>query len=322
MRFLILPAFTFFLVLLLLVFTTAIFSPGETIPASRPDSILFHQQYYLLEKALSDSSLKENREQIKINMERWKALPRYLGEHYLFVNTADFRLDAVENDSVVMDMKVVVGRYYRRTPVFRAKLTHIVFNPSWNIPPNILKKDILPEILKDSLFTVKNHIEVFQKDSAGTRRKIRADTINWKTISLQDFPYELVQEPCAANVLGVAKFIFPNKYNVYMHDTPYKNLFEKTEPAFSSGCIRLSDATGLAIHLLKDEKNWNEKRIKTVIGTGKTFTVFLGKPLEVYVQYFTAWVDTKGKVQFRKDIYNRDIPGKVSGQAFRKVEKN
>lgn len=310
MRFLIYLGIVFTSVSAILVFTTVIFPTSEIIPDLRQDSTLFHPQYYLLEKALSDSSLYERQEQVRINMERWKALPRHLGKHYLFVNTADFRLDVVANDSVVMDMRVVVGRYYRKTPVFHAKLTHIVFNPSWNIPPNVLKKDILPELLKDSSFLSKNHMVVFQKDPAGTRKKISADTIDWKKISSESFPYELVQEPYAANALGVVKFMFPNRYNVYMHDTPFKNLFEKTEPAFSSGCIRLSDATGLAVHLLKSEKNWDEKRIADIIAMGRTFTVFLSEPVEVYIQYFTAWVDAKGKIQFRKDIYNRDIPAK------------
>lgn len=294
----------------------AVFFVSQILPPDRWDSFFtqdtacFHPQYYLLQKALSDTALREKHEQIRINMERWKALPPFLGEYYLFVNTADFRLDVVEYDSVVMSMRVVVGRNYRKTPVFHASLTHIVFNPTWNIPPNILKKDILPEILKDTAFLRNNHIGVFQNDSHGVKKEILQDTIDWAKISWTSFPYELIQEPWEKNVLGAIKFVFPNRYNVYMHDSPFKQLFEETEPAFSSGCIRLSNAVALAVLLLESEKGWDEKKIAGIIRSGKNFTVYLSKPVEVYIQYFTAWMDASGKIQFRKDIYNRDITDK------------
>lgn len=270
------------------------------------DSILFHPQYYYLEKLLSDSSYADNFELIKVNMERWKELPAYLGKNYLFINVADFRMDVVENDSSVMNMKVVVGRTYRKTPVFSSKITHLIFNPSWNIPPNILKKDILPMVLKDSSYLQKNHIRIFHRDTLGNRMEISSDTVDWNTLSTQKFPYELIQDPWKSNALGTIKFVLPNRYNIYLHDSPSKQLFEDPEPLFSSGCIRVSNAEELALYLLKDEIGWDENEISKIIESGNTLIVYLKEAVNVYIQYLTAWVDTNGKLQIRKDIYKRD----------------
>jgi murein L,D-transpeptidase YcbB/YkuD len=241
-------------------------------------------------------------EQIKINMERWKALPENLGEHYLFVNVADFKLQEWKDDSVILSMKVVVGKTYRQTPMFHAKISHVIFNPTWNIPSTILKEDILPLVLKDTSYLRKRHIRIYQTKKGGERREVPPDSVDWENVSSEDFPYELIQDAGKDNMLGVAKFMFPNPYNVYMHDTPSKELFAETERTFSSGCIRVSNATALAGHLLK----WNRKKVLRAIESGETTIIYLDEPVNVFIEYFTAWVDPKGILQFRKDVYDRD----------------
>ena len=282
----------------------------STSAISQPDTTIYHPQYYLLQKALSDSTLKEKREQILINMKRWKAIPKNTGKKYLMVNIADFRMNVIENDSIIFSLKTIVGKLYRKTPLFHTKMTHIVFNPTWTIPPNILRNDVLPLIKKDISYLKKSNIRIFQIDKEGKRKEVSADSISWKTVSEKQFPYQLVQDAGKNNVLGVVKFMFPNSYHVYMHDTPSKELFEETERTFSSGCIRVSNAIDLAVYLLKNK--WDKTKIMNAIKSGKTVTVYLAEPIEVYIEYFTAWVAADGILQFRKDIYQRDsLPTKI-----------
>lgn len=245
-------------------------------------------------------------DQLKINSERWMAEPCSMGKYYLFVNVADFSMKVVKNDTVRLQMKIIVGRPYRPTPVFHARLTHLIFNPTWNIPPTILKNDILPAVKKNRSYLRKKHIRVFRTVN-GVRREVSINSINWKRISAENFPYELIEDPGPNNPLGVVKFMFPNSHNVYMHDTPTKELFKETELTFSSGCIRLSKALDLANYLLKNAKGWDEERIKKTVKKGKTIAVLMPEPIEVYIEYFTAWVNEHDILQFRKDIYNKDI---------------
>lgn len=249
-------------------------------------------------------SVEKRINQIKINMERWKKSQKRIEKEYIFINTANFTMEVIKNDSIVLKMKTVVGKPYRSTPVFNSKMTYIVFNPKWNIPVKIIKKDILPLAIEDSSYLQKKNIRIFKSDN-GIRKEISSDSINWSEISIKKFSYQLVQDPGTDNSLGVIKFIFPNSYDVYMHDTPSKKLFEKTERTFSSGCIRLSNAFGLAEYLLKDK--WDRNKIIKTIASGETVSINLSNPINVYIEYFTAWVDEKGKTQFRKDIYKRDV---------------
>jgi murein L,D-transpeptidase YcbB/YkuD len=239
-------------------------------------------------------------------MERWKALPPDLGRFYIFVNTADFMLKVIKNDMVVMQMRVIVGRTYRRTPIFNSKLTHIILNPSWHIPPSIIKNDILPQIKKNKGYLQEKHIKIFYYDEKQKLTEVSGDSIDWNNISMKSFPYKLIQDPGEDNALGLVKFMFANDYNVYMHDTPSKELFNDSEPTFSSGCIRLSHALDLAMILLKNNTEWPIQKIIKTIGNGKTVTISLSEPVNIYIQYFTAWVNGEGMIQFRKDIYKRD----------------
>ena len=173
--------------------------------------------------------------QIQKNMERAQKLPVSLGEKYIYVNIADYQLQLMEKGKKNTEMHVIVGKTYRKTPVFSANLTHIVFNPDWIIPPTILREDILPLVKKDVNYLSRKNMNVYKLNSDGSKTMVKATAIDWKNTSAGNFPYQIVQKPGKNNPMGFVKFLFPNSYNVYMHDTPSKELFERPDRAFSSG---------------------------------------------------------------------------------------
>ncbi|HZD25003.1 MAG TPA: L,D-transpeptidase family protein [Alphaproteobacteria bacterium] len=243
--------------------------------------------------------------QLEINMERWRWMPDDLGERYILVNLAGFELEVVELDSAVLRMRVVVGRDYRRTPVFSDRMTYLDFNPTWTVPPSIARKDILPKLRRDPGYLAAQHLRVLSGwDPAA--HPLDPATIDWRAVSAARFPYKLVQAPWAGNALGRVKFVFPNRYNVYMHDTPERELFERSRRAFSSGCIRLQHPLELAWYLLQDKPGWDRARIDQVLAEGRTTRVILPQPIPVHLTYSTAWLAGDGTIEFRDDIYGRD----------------
>lgn len=254
--------------------------------------------------AAMNVSPKARVQQIEINLERWRNFHPPLTE-YILVNIPDFQMRFYQKEKVVMNMRVVVGKRNRQTPVFNAKLTYLVLNPTWNIPPNVLRKDVLAKVKKDPNYLQSSNMKVYGRDSCGKRVVIPDTTVNWRQISSRHVPYEIVQQAGADNALGQVKFMFPNSFNVYMHDSPAKKLFSSPAPLFSSGCVRLSDAKALAFFLLERE-GWTTDRLAQALESGKTETVVLRQSLMVYLQYFTSWVDESGQIQFRRDYYGRD----------------
>ncbi|ELR69668.1 Peptidoglycan-binding domain protein [Fulvivirga imtechensis AK7] len=241
-------------------------------------------------------------QQIILNMERCRWLPLDMGAHYILVNIANYELEVVKNNELQLEMDVVVGKPYRKTPVFSQKMLYIVFNPYWTIPPTILHNDIIPAVRNNLNYLRKNNIKVIKGNT-----EIDPSSINWAEAKPGNFPYQLRQDPGLDNALGVVKFMFPNPYNVYMHDTNHRELFSKTDRALSSGCIRLSRPIDLAVYLLKDHPaEWTEERINKVIGKDKNYTVMLAEEVDVHILYWTAFVDENGSINFRKDIYDRD----------------
>jgi murein L,D-transpeptidase YcbB/YkuD len=195
-----------------------------------------------------------------------------------------------------------VGKPYRSTPVFKANMKYLVFNPTWTVPPTILNKDILPAIRKNPNYLKERNIKVI--DHKG--KTIDQNTIDWSKYPKRRFPYLLRQEPGPKNALGLVKFMFPNKHLVYLHDTPSKSLFNRTDRAFSSGCIRVEEPFELAQRLLNDPARWNLDDINEVIKTKKTRTVHLPEPVPVILLYWTVAIDDKGIIYFKNDIYQRD----------------
>lgn len=245
-------------------------------------------------------------QKIQINMERWRWLPASLGQRYLMVNMAGFELTVVEDDRSVMNMRVIIGRPYRSTPAFRGDLRYLVFNPYWNVPYKLAVRDILPKQQADSDFLASKGFRVYA-DWSENAAEISPDTIDWTQLTANNFPYRLRQDPGEANSLGRIKFMLPNTYAVYLHDTPSRHLFERPVRMFSSGCIRVQEPTKLASYLLKGKMPWTEQDVLDVIEVGKNRAVNLPSSLPVYLVYLTAWVDDQGAAHFRDDIYHRDL---------------
>jgi len=243
--------------------------------------------------------------QIALNLERWRWLPHDLGQRYILVNIADFALEVVENGQPELTMRIVVGNPFSGTPVFNATLTSLVLNPFWHIPPSIAVKEMLPQIRKDPGYLATHHIKVVE-GRGGQARKIDPSTINWSKLSAKDFPYRLYQEPGPLNALGRVKFVFPNQFNVYLHDTPSRELFSKTVRAFSHGCIRIEKPIELAEYVLREDPRWTRDTLLAAITQGVERTVWLPQPLPIHLLYWTAEVDQDGTLQFRPDIYSYD----------------
>lgn len=257
----------------------------------------------------------ERAEEIRRNMQRWANLPAHLGNRFIFINIPEFRFDLVEKGQSVLTMKIIVGKPDRPTPELTSQLNQIELNPYWNIPPNIAQKDILPKLLKDPRYLDEMNIKVVQ------RRKsevivLDASRIDWNEAARNGFNYDLRQEPGKNNALGLVRFDFPNEYNVYMHDTPAKDLFNKENRIFSSGCIRLEKPFALLSYLLNGNPEWDVSHLAEALQSGKETTIKV-KPIPIYIIYATAWVDRHGVLNFRHDPYgyNEDPNPDEFGQA-------
>ena len=245
--------------------------------------------------------------QIIVNLERWRWLPQNLGVRYLLVNIAAFSLTVVEEGRSVLQMRVVTGRSFRRTPVFSDTITYLVLNPYWNIPPMIAVKDILPKIKKSPDFLINQKIRIFQGWNSNTR-EMDPTSVNWQTINARNFPFHLRQDPGPQNALGRIKFMFPNPYDVYLHDTPSKELFAKARRDFSSGCIRIEKPLELAEYLLRKHPDWPSEKIRDTLSGPEAAekTVKLPEPLNIHLLYWTVWVDEQNLLHFGPDVYDRD----------------
>ena len=218
---------------------------------------------------------------------------------------ANFEAQVVEQNKIVMNPRVIVGRSYRRTPVFSDRITYLVFNPYWNVPHKLAVEDKLPLLQKDPAFLQKQNMSVYNTLD-GKDIPANPNAIDWKKFSKSNFPFRLRQDPGPLNALGQVKFMFPNQFNVYLHDTPDRNLFEKTSRSYSSGCIRIEKPLVLAAYLLKDESDWTADKIADVIKKNEPTTVFLKTPVPIHLLYWTAFVDKNDDINFRNDIYGRD----------------
>ena len=249
-------------------------------------------------------SVAERIAQVRANLERLRWVARELAGDYLLVDIAGFSAQLWLQDRLAWSSRVVVGRPYRTTPEFRARMKYVVLNPEWNVPPTILRQDVLPKVIKDQAWLQRQNMRVL--DHAG--RVVDASSIDWAQYRERPrtFPYQIVRAPGRENPLGGIKFMFPNEHFVYLHDTPTRALFERAVRAFSSGCIRIEKPLALALLLLDDPEQWTEESLREAIATGKTQTVAVRRTVPVLLLYFTAAVDTDGELQFRPDLYARD----------------
>jgi murein L,D-transpeptidase YcbB/YkuD len=243
--------------------------------------------------------------QIALNLERLRWSFRNPGDRYIVVNIADFSLAVVENGASVLAMNVIVGKPFQYTPVFSQKLRSLVLNPSWGIPRGIAVEEILPKVRKDPGYLAKQQIKVLRNGRVVGDAELR--TIDWSRLTINNFPFELRQEPGPKNPLGRIKFLFPNQFDVYLHDSPQKGLFRQNVRAFSHGCIRIEKPVELAHYLLGADPTWTREAIAEAMKSGQERKITLPQPVPVYLIYLTAWVDDNNTLQFRDDIYGRDV---------------
>lgn len=251
-----------------------------------------------------NTSVQERITQLKLNMLRWRRLPERLGQRYLMVNIPSFSLDVVENHKVVYSMRTIVGKPERQTPVMSAMMTYLTINPYWNIPQQIARMDILPKIHDDPGFLLNNGIQVFDSWREDAQA-LDPSAIDWKRCSQTYFPFRLRQNPSACNALGRIKFMFPNRFSVYIHDTPARSLFCKTNRSFSSGCVRIENPLTLAGCLLADQ-GWSEDKIEAKVKGRKRAVVVLKEPVPVHLVYMTAVAGEDDTVFFYHDLYSLD----------------
>lgn len=229
--------------------------------------------------------IQKRMQQLLINMDRMRWMPAQPKGNIILVNIPEFVLYVMDGNNKVFDMAVVVGKEGHNTMMFTGDLNQMVFSPYWNIPFSIVKNEILPVMNRNSGYLASQNMEVI--DNAGELPRIR-------------------QKPGSNNALGKVKFLFPNSFNIYFHDTPSKSLFGRDKRAFSHGCIRLSDPEKMAIWLLRDQPEWPSEKIKAAMNSGNEQYVKLKDPVPVFITYYTAWVDAKGRLNFREDIYGHD----------------
>ncbi len=243
--------------------------------------------------------------QLIVTMERWRWLPRHLEARYIWVNVANAELKVIENGRTVLAMRTIVGRPYRPTPSFRGEIKAVVFNPTWSVPVNIAVEDILPQQRNDNNFLARKKIRVF-KGQVDRLREVDPSEVDWDSLGASYFPYRLRQDAGPANSLGRIKFQLDNPYDIYLHDTPMKLLFQLPERTFSSGCVRLEKPSELAAYLLKLDQGWSPSDVQSRIEALETSPVRLYDREPVYFVYLTSWVSPEGVVNFRNDIYGRD----------------
>lgn len=249
--------------------------------------------------------------QIELNLERWRWLPRDLGDRYVIVNIPEMRLNVWEHDSVPLSMRVVVGTKETQTPIFTEEMTYLVFSPYWNVPDSIAQGETLPAMIQDPEFLARNNMEII--DASG-------QTVDPASADFSDpAKYRFRQRPGGQNSLGLVKFMFPNQFNVYLHDTPAASLFTRANRSFSHGCVRVEDPVALAQYVLRDQPEWTTEKISAAMRSGEEHQVKLKSPIPVYLGYWTVSVDSGGVVQFRDDVYgiDRQLAAKVQNRLER-----
>ena len=241
--------------------------------------------------------------QIRVNLERGRqVLHEIPAGPVVLVDIAGFEVSYQRDQQTLWSARIQVGKPYRQTPIFKSLIDHVVFNPTWTVPPTILAKDILPAVRRDRGYLAKKKLDVLDRNG----EPVDPATIDWANATPRNFPYLLRQGPGPDNALGRVKIMFPNSFFVYLHDTPSKSLFEKDERAFSSGCIRVDRPLELVERLLDDPKNWSSAAIAQAVADGTTRTVRLPKPVPVLLMYWTIVPSDDGHTVFKRDPYGRD----------------
>jgi murein L,D-transpeptidase YcbB/YkuD len=262
-----------------------------------------HSQYKGLQAALGRERQNPtgHLDQIRMNLVRWRWMPRELGDRYVFVNVPAYQMQVMEGERPILAMRVIVGDPMHQTPLFSDQMTTIVFSPNWNVPESIIRKEMLPKLVDDPGFLQRQNIRV-----VGTSGEvIDEEAVDWYDESAVA-RLRFRQEPGPTNALGLVKFQFPNPFDVYMHDTPQDALFNKESRALSHGCIRLENPVALAQYVLRDKPEWTAEKISAAMNAGREYAVPLKQHIPVHIGYFTAWVNPDGSVTYADDPYALD----------------
>jgi murein L,D-transpeptidase YcbB/YkuD len=240
-------------------------------------------------------------DQLRLSLERLRWVNQEAATTLVAVNIAGYRAFFFKGGALAWEARAMVGKIYRQTPTFRGEMAYLEFNPTWTIPPGILRNDTLPAIQRDPGYLASNNIRVLD----GNGREVDASSVDWNRYR-DSVPFILRQDPGPNNSLGTVKFIFPNPHFVFLHDTPHRELFDRPERAFSSGCIRVEDPLALAELILNDPVNYPRSTLESIVGSRKTRRIHLADKVPVLIVYLTASIDDDGGLLLYRDIYGRD----------------
>lgn len=244
-------------------------------------------------------TMEDRYKQVLVNLERWRWYPRDLGPHYILINIPQYKLVVVKDGDTIRSHDVIAGTRQRQTPIFSDQLDHIVLNPTWTLPPTIKAEDVLPKAARDPGYFAKNDMIV----SSPGGEPVDPSTVDWSSSEAKN--YTITQRPGATNPLGRVKIMYPNQYSIYLHDTPAQGLFERSERAASSGCVRVEGALDLAQYVVQNQPQGSRDKIDSVLESGKTTNLSIDEPINVYHFYWTAWREA-GETIFTEDVYSMD----------------
>ena len=288
-------------------------SASQTYDAALQSAIQQFQHFHGLETdgVAGPGTMKEINKQIEerlpsimvaIERERWMNIER--GKRHVWVNLTDFTATIVDNDQVTFRTRSVIGKNTsdRRTPEFSDVMEYMEINPNWNVPRSISTKEYLPNMIASGGAAAR-HLQLID----GRGRVVNRNAVNWRAYTPNNVPYDLRQPPSRGNALGLVKFMFPNRHNIYLHDTPAKNLFSREVRAFSHGCVRLNDPFDFGYELLRPQSNDAVGEFNTILNSGRNTRINLQEPVPVHLVYRTAYTSDKGRLNFRRDVYSRDV---------------
>lgn len=244
---------------------------------------------------------QEQLRKLEFNLGRWRTLPSPLEDNYLEVNIPEYSVTLYKEGKILIKARAIVGKPGQMTPLLHSEIQRIELNPFWEVPKSIATKEILPKLKKNANYLEKNHMELYS--SSG--QQLDPNSINWSTVSHQLFPFHIHQLPGPWNAVGKIKFVFPNKYNVFLHGTPDIELFDRNIRGFSHGCIRIEDPLSLAVMVMEGTE-WTKEKLEAALATGQTKVLRLPQPLPIYLNYWTAWVDQDEILHLEEDVYGLD----------------
>jgi len=244
--------------------------------------------------------------QIIINIQRWASLAHRLNGRFIIVNVPDYELYAYDNNEKILSIKAIVGKPDTETPELQSQISRLVFNPYWNVPTKIAQNEIVKKVRENPGYLDTMRLKILTSEESNAA-EIDQDQVDWHAAQVNGFPYRFRQEPGLDNSLGIVKFEFQNSHDVYLHDTPAKELFNQDERALSHGCVRLENPLALVDFLMDGSPDWNEEHMQEILSADKTKYVKAYRPTSILITYITAWVDDHGAINFRNDIYGKDI---------------